>query len=84
MLITGSGREFIIKDTHRGLYYEDGRLTKVLDAGRYRIVEARAAGKAIKLLVPEGDSVPEGTAHLAFDAAHTQVYQDGWMVGSRP
>ena len=30
MLITGVGREFIIKDTHRGLYYEDGKLTKVL------------------------------------------------------
>lgn len=37
MLIAGSGREFIIKDTHRGLYYEDGKLTKVLEAGRYQI-----------------------------------------------
>jgi len=27
--------EFIIKDTHRGLWYEDGVLTKVLEAGRY-------------------------------------------------
>ena len=30
-------REFIIKDTHRGLQYEDGVLTKVLEAGRYEI-----------------------------------------------
>ncbi len=37
MWINGAGREFIIKDTHRGLYYEDGKLTKVLEAGRYRI-----------------------------------------------
>ncbi len=37
MLITGTGREFIIKDTHRGLYYQDGKLTKVLEAGRYTI-----------------------------------------------
>lgn len=37
MLFSGSGREFIIKDTHRGLYYEDGKLTRVLEAGRYRI-----------------------------------------------
>ena len=37
MLITGIGREFIIKDTHRGLWYEDGKLTKVLEAGRYKI-----------------------------------------------
>jgi regulator of protease activity HflC (stomatin/prohibitin superfamily) len=29
------GREIIIKDTHRGLWYEDGRLVRVLEAGRY-------------------------------------------------
>lgn len=41
MLINGVGREFIIKDTHRGLYYEDGKLVKVLDAGRYKIPPRR-------------------------------------------
>src|SRR5262252_9477928 len=30
-------REPIIKDTHRGLWYEDGVLTRVLEAGRYVI-----------------------------------------------
>jgi regulator of protease activity HflC (stomatin/prohibitin superfamily) len=30
-----SNVEVIIKDTHRGLWYEDGVLTKVLEAGRY-------------------------------------------------
>jgi regulator of protease activity HflC (stomatin/prohibitin superfamily) len=30
-------REIIIKDTHRGLWYEDGVLTKVLEAGRWVI-----------------------------------------------
>jgi hypothetical protein len=29
--------EIIIKDTHRGLCYEDGVLTKVVEAGRYKI-----------------------------------------------
>src|SRR5882757_2789184 len=29
--------EIIIKDTHRGLWYEDGVLSKVLEAGRYEI-----------------------------------------------
>ena len=33
--------EFIIKDTHRGLWYEDGVLTKVLEAGRYEIPERK-------------------------------------------
>ena len=37
MLITGTGREFIIKDTYRGLWYEDGKLTRLLEAGRYEI-----------------------------------------------
>ncbi len=30
-------REVIIKETHRGLWYEDGVLKRVLEAGRYRI-----------------------------------------------
>ena len=30
-------REIIIKDTHRGLWYQDGVLVKVLEAGRYVI-----------------------------------------------
>ncbi len=37
MMVTDPGQEFIIKDTHRGLYYEDGKLIKVLEAGRYKI-----------------------------------------------
>jgi regulator of protease activity HflC (stomatin/prohibitin superfamily) len=32
-------RDVIIKDTHRGLLYEDGVLKRVLEAGRYRIPE---------------------------------------------
>lgn len=30
----------IIKDSHRGLYYEDGRLVRILEAGRHRIPRA--------------------------------------------
>ena len=32
-----SSGELIIKDTHRGLWYENGRLMRVLEAGRYEI-----------------------------------------------
>jgi len=32
-----TAREIIIKDTHRGLYYEDGVLQKTLGAGRYTL-----------------------------------------------
>ena len=30
-------KEIIIKNTHRGLMYEDGVLVKILEAGRYEI-----------------------------------------------
>jgi regulator of protease activity HflC (stomatin/prohibitin superfamily) len=30
-----TNREIIIKDTHRGLWYEDGVLARILEAGRY-------------------------------------------------
>ncbi len=57
---------------------------KVADAGRFRIEETRAADRSIKLLVPDGDAIPQGSAHLAFDPAHTQVYENGWIVGGGP
>jgi regulator of protease activity HflC (stomatin/prohibitin superfamily) len=41
MIITGAHREFIIKDTHRGLWYEDGKLTRIIEAGRYKIPPLR-------------------------------------------
>jgi glycerol transport system ATP-binding protein len=59
-------------------------VTRVSDAGRFRIVETRAADRIVRLLVDEGADIPSGKAHLAFDAAHTQVYENGWMVGGRP
>lgn len=38
------GRELIVKDTHRGLWYEDGVLTRELEAGRHVIPRARFFG----------------------------------------
>lgn len=35
-------RDVIIKDTHRGLLYEDGRLVRVLEAGRFERPKQRA------------------------------------------
>ena len=37
-------REIIIKDTHRGLWYEDGVLTRTLEAGRYEVPTHRSFG----------------------------------------
>ena len=58
-------------------------VVKVADAGRFRIVETRASGATIKLLVAEGETIPDGRIHLAFDPSHTRVYEDGWMAGAR-
>ena len=55
-------------------------LVKVVDAGRYRIVETRHAGHVIKLLVPEGEPIPHGRLHVSFRPDRTQVYADGWIV----
>lgn len=38
--------DLIIKDTHRGLWYEDGRLTRILEAGRYEYPRPRLFGRA--------------------------------------
>jgi glycerol transport system ATP-binding protein len=55
-------------------------VVKVSDAGRHRIVEARANGTRVHLLAPIGGAIPEGTAHLAFDPARTRVYADSWLT----
>ena len=34
-------KEVVIKDTHRGLWYEDGKMLRVLEAGRYEIPAER-------------------------------------------
>jgi glycerol transport system ATP-binding protein len=54
---------------------------KVLDAGRYRIVETKTqGGHTIKLLVPEDERIPEGGARLRFAPERTQIYENGWVV----
>jgi glycerol transport system ATP-binding protein len=55
-------------------------IVKVADAGRFRIVEARAAGHRVRLLSGEAEPVPSGAVSLHFDAEQTRVYADGWMV----
>jgi glycerol transport system ATP-binding protein len=53
---------------------------KVADAGRFRIVETKYARHSIKLVVPEDAEIPASAAHVRFDPAHTQVYEEGWMI----
>jgi glycerol transport system ATP-binding protein len=55
-------------------------IVKVADAGRHRVVELRAGGTRLHLLANDGDEVPDGPTHLAFDPARTRVYADGWLI----
>ncbi len=68
--------EFITFAEH-GLAVE---VVKVMDAGRYRVVDTRFGEQNIKVLVDEDALVPQGAAHLRFDPARTRVYRDGWLV----
>src|SRR5690242_15360735 len=55
-------------------------IVKAADVGRFRIVETRHREHRIRLLVPEGQPMPSGAAHVRFDPRHTHVYRDGWLV----
>ncbi len=56
------------------------QIERASDVGRFRIVDARCGEHLIKLLVAEGQPVPEREGRLAFDPARTRVYADGWAV----
>jgi regulator of protease activity HflC (stomatin/prohibitin superfamily) len=49
--ITKPGAEFVIKDTHRGLWYEDGKLTQLLEAGKYELPPPPWFGKGKRVEV---------------------------------
>jgi glycerol transport system ATP-binding protein len=55
-------------------------VVKVLDAGRYRIVETAQGGHTIKMLVPEDESIPQGSARVRFAPERTRIYENGWVV----
>ncbi|HEX5091384.1 MAG TPA: ABC transporter ATP-binding protein [Burkholderiales bacterium] len=67
-------------------FADDGipvRVARVSDAGRHQIVEAHHGDQVIRLLLREGESVPAGAAHVAFDPAYTHLYADGWICEAR-
>ena len=57
------------------------RVVRVADAGRHQVVETRHADTVIRVLLKEHETVPAEHAHLAFDAAFTRLYVDGWVAG---
>ena len=57
------------------------RVGKVSDAGRFSIVEADCDAGRVRMLLGEGQAVPSGSVHLAFDPKATRIYVDGWLAG---
>lgn len=73
-------KTLIIKDTHRGLWYEDGRLVRMLDAGRYRIprsidlvVYRRPKVEVVVVDVRERDLTIKGQEILTADKVAVRV-----------
>ncbi len=55
-------------------------IVRVADAGRRRIVEARAGETRINLLLDDETEAAPGPATLSFESAKTRVYADGWLM----
>jgi glycerol transport system ATP-binding protein len=68
--------EFVLLD-EQGIPVQ---ISKVSDAGRFRIVEARCGESQIKLLLEEGVALPASNACVRFDRAHTRLYADGQLL----
>src|SRR5262245_30453575 len=73
-------REIIIKDTHRGLWYEDGVMKRVLEAGRYEIPAApllpfrrRTKVEVVLVDVRERDLTIKGQEILTADKVAIRV-----------
>ena len=73
----GNNYEVIIKDTHRGLWYEDGVLVKIVEAGRYKIPVRRwmllQPKPRVELDVRERDLTIKGQEILTADKVALRV-----------
>lgn len=50
-------QEIIIRDTHRGLWYEDGKLLRVLEGGRYELPKQTLLMRLLNQRIPKVDVV---------------------------
>ena len=55
------------------------KITRVEDAGRFRIVRAMVQGHSITAISPEGDELP-ADPHITFDPKGVHLYADSWRV----
>ncbi len=63
----------------------DGRglpitIRRIEDVGRHKIVRADFDGQEINIIASEGAEIGTNDTHVAFDAAHVNVYENDWRV----
>jgi regulator of protease activity HflC (stomatin/prohibitin superfamily) len=72
-------REVIVKNTHRGLWYEDGVLVRTLDAGRHvipgraKLLGRRRRVEVVLVYMRERELTIKGQEILTWDKVATRV-----------
>lgn len=65
------------------IYFADSGIPvvvdKVDDIGRLRIVHTSCESQVIRIVVPEGEPIPETGGFLQFEQDRVSVYVDGWL-----
>lgn len=56
-------------------------IQRVDDVGRHRLVRVVHNQHEIKLICPEDQVIPGGSAKIEFDTDRTYLYRDGWLAG---
>ena len=56
------------------------RIEKVEDLGRYQVVTIVHESEVIKMVLKEGQPIPQENIKIRFSPEQTRVYCDGWFV----
>ena len=58
------------------------RVVKVDDVGHRQVVTVEHETHTLRMVLQEGDAIPDGSACIGFDPERTLLYRDSWLVGS--
>ena len=53
---------------------------RVDDIGRHQLVHVEHGQHGIKMICPEEQSIPQGSAKIKFDPSRTYLYANGWLA----
>ncbi len=57
------------------------QIQRVDDIGRHQLVRVKHNQHEIKLICPEDQNIPNGSAKIEFDTNRTYFYREGWLAG---